>query len=78
MWKVDMREVTMLGSEYNEEAYRIGNLTQFFRHRTMASFGGDCNRRAYTTIGELGAAAIFEKEIGEWKFCCWAFYSSEA
>lgn len=75
MWKVDLREVTMLGSEYNEEAYRIGNLTQFFRHRTMASFGGDCNRRAYTTIGELGAAAIFGTEIGEWKFCCWAFIS---
>ena len=52
MWKVDIREVTFLGSEYNEEAYRIGNLTQYFRHRTMSLVGGDTNRRAYTTIGK--------------------------
>lgn len=52
MWKVDLREVTFLGSEYNEEAYRIGNITQFFRHRTMSLVGGEASRRAYTTIGK--------------------------
>jgi hypothetical protein len=52
MWKVDLREVTFLGSEYNDEAYRIGNITQFFRHRTMSLVGGEASRRAYTTIGK--------------------------
>lgn len=52
MWKVDTREITFLGTEYNEEAYRTGNLTQFFRHRTMSLIAGDTSRRAYTTIGE--------------------------
>ena len=52
MWKVDIREVTFLGSEYNEEAYRIGNIVQFFRHRTMSLVGGDASRRAHTTIGK--------------------------
>lgn len=51
MWKVDIREVTFLGSEYNEEAYRIGNIIQLFRHRTMSLVGGDTGRRAHTTIG---------------------------
>lgn len=52
MWKVDLREVTFLGNEYNaEEAYRIGNIAQFFRHRTMRFITGESNRRAYTTIG---------------------------
>jgi hypothetical protein len=53
MWKVDLREVTFLGSEYNDDAYRIGNITQFFRHRTMSLVGGEPSRRAYTTIGEI-------------------------
>lgn len=53
MWKVDVREIAFLGSEYNEEAYRTGNMTQFFRHRTMSIVGGDMNRRAHTTIGKI-------------------------
>lgn len=52
MWKVDLREITFLGSEYKEEAYRIGNLTHYFRQRTMSLVGGDASRRAYTTIGK--------------------------
>lgn len=52
MWKVDIREVTFLGTDYSEEACRIGNVMQFLRHRTMSLIGGDVSRRAYTTIGE--------------------------
>lgn len=57
-----MREVTFLGSEYNEEAYRMGNMMQFFRHRTMSFVSSDASRRAHTTIGK-------------WKFMVdWAFH----
>ena len=57
MWKVDLREVTFLGSEYNDDFHRIGNITQFFRHRAL-SVGGEVNRRAYTTIGEYEALIL--------------------
>lgn len=53
LWKVDIREVTFLGTEYNgDEAFRIGNIQQFFRHRTMSLIAGESSRRAYTTIGK--------------------------
>lgn len=52
MWKVDIREVTFLGTDFNEETCRIGNVMQLLRHRTMSLIGGDVSRRAYTTIGE--------------------------
>lgn len=62
MWKVDVRDITFLGTEYNEEAYRTGNITQLFRHRTMSLFTGDTGcRRAYTTIGK---GRIWDK----WRF----------
>jgi surface antigen len=56
MWKVDIREITFLGHECNvDDAYRIGNIAQYFRHRTMSFItggAGESNRRAYTTIGK--------------------------
>lgn len=52
MWKVDLREITFLGKEHNEDACRTGNMAQYFRHRTMSLIAGD-TRKAYTTIGEM-------------------------
>lgn len=59
MWKVDLREVTFLGSDehFDNDTHRIGNITQFFRHRAL-SVGGEVNRRAYTTIGEYGVLTL--------------------
>ncbi|CAD7079002.1 unnamed protein product [Hermetia illucens] len=61
LWKVDMKEVTLINVENNELGGRSKNLIQTCRHSLTT--GGDTSKRAYTTIGLYRGNIVAIKKV---------------